>query len=336
MQARLRQTARLVVAATLHYSGALALWRIFLRGVLRRRDVCVLGLHRVLSEEERRRSNSAPAMVVSETTFEKVLEYLHHHFRFILLDALLLPDGMDATGKKPFCAITFDDGWRDTYSNAFPLLKKYGTPATVLVTTGAVGTKGGFWIERLRRSGIPAEAKEALPRELGPEPDVSVVVEWLKHMPIEQRERHLRRILGPEAGDGKSGENDAMLTWSQVAEMSREGVEIGAHTVNHPLLVYEDNETVERELEESKRAIEERLRKPVRAFAYPNGDWDERVRSGVVRAGYLCAFTTRTGWFRPEGDFHTIPRILLHEGNVTGPGRKFSVAMLDLTLAGWR
>jgi peptidoglycan/xylan/chitin deacetylase (PgdA/CDA1 family) len=323
-----------MAAAALHYSGALAVWRRFLRGPLGRKSACVLGLHRVLGNQERARSSSVPAMIVSEATFDKVLEYLSRHFRFISLDALLSPDGLDAKEKKALCAITFDDGWRDTYSTAFPLLKKHGAPAAVLVTTGTVGTKGGFWIERLRRNGIPANAE--LPLELGPDAEIEQVVEWLKHMPGEQRERRLRQILGPETDSEERGEGDAMLSWTQMAEMSRDGVEIGAHTVSHPLLVYEDDATMKRELEESKRSIEERLRKPVRAFAYPNGDWDERVRKGVVRAGYRCAFTTRPGWFRLDGDFHTIPRILLHEENVTGPGGNFSPAMLDLTLAGWR
>ena len=72
----------------------------------------------------------------------------------------------------------------------------------------------------------------------------------------------------------------------------------------------------------------------MRTFAYPNGNWDERVRQLVKEAGYERAFTTRPGWYDQRQDPYTIRRILLHEGNVTDRDGRFSPAMLSLTLAG--
>ena len=73
----------------------------------------------------------------------------------------------------------------------------------------------------------------------------------------------------------------------------------------------------------------------MRAFAYPNGNWDPRVRQAVIAAGYECAFTVRPGWHRRDADPFTMDRILLHEGNVTGRDGSFSPAMFHLTLTGW-
>ena len=165
--------------------------------------------------------------------------------------------------------------------------------------------------------------------------DLEDIVEWLKHMPTENRHSLLRASLPSEENSHSSDEVDSMLTWDQVIEMSRNGVEFGAHTVSHPLLSYESDTTVERELRMSKQTLEEKLGKKVRAFAYPNGDWDERVRRWVKQVGYQSAFTTRPGWHHFGQDRYTSRRILLHEGNVTGPDGEFSPATLNLTLAGW-
>ena len=165
--------------------------------------------------------------------------------------------------------------------------------------------------------------------------DLEDMVEWLKHMSAEKRHSLLRRLLPSEENSNYSDEVDSMLTWNQVIEMSQNGMEIGAHTVNHPLLSYESDTTVERELSISKQTLAEKLGKKVRAFAYPNGDWDERVRRWVKQVGYESAFTTRPGWHHFGQDWYTIRRILLHEGNVTGADGQFSPAMLNLTLAGW-
>ncbi len=336
MPASIRRTARFIVAGTLHYGGVLGLWRVFRRKVLRRREVCVLGLHRVLTSEEQSRSNSLPAMVVSDATFERLLEYLQRRFRLISVETFLRCSDNDKSQTKPACMITFDDGWRDTFSTAYPMLERLGVPATVLVTTGVVGQSGGFWVERLRRCGISSAPRALKPPECETEPSLETFVEWLKRMPGESRERILSQILRQEEPCETTEGTDPMLTWDQVVEMSRDGVEIGAHTVNHPLLSYEDDATVERELLESKRTLEDKIGKPVRVFAYPNGDWDDRVRRRVQSAGYSCAFTTRPEWFRPGTDVYAVPRILLHESNITGPKGKFSPAMLELTLTGWR
>jgi peptidoglycan/xylan/chitin deacetylase (PgdA/CDA1 family) len=103
--------------------------------------------------------------------------------------------------------------------------------------------------------------------------------------------------------------------------------------LTHPLLTYETDSAIENELVVGKRLLEEKLGKEARAFAYPNGDWDERVRRRVKETGYRWAFTTESGWYRRGQDPYTIRRVLLHEGNVTGRNGLFSPAMFNFTLA---
>jgi len=172
-------------------------------------------------------------------------------------------------------------------------------------------------------------------QEQGRVTSLEEIIEYLKHMPAEKRQCILRQLLPMQEERHRHDEVDQMLTWDQVIEMSRDGIDFGAHTVTHPLLTYENDMTVEQELRTAKHILEENLGKKVRAFAYPNGDWDDRVRRWVEQTGYECAFTTRQGWYRSGQDPYTIRRIMLHEGNVTGRNRQFSPAMLNLTLAGW-
>ena len=159
-------------------------------------------------------------------------------------------------------------------------------------------------------------------------------MECLKRMPAKRRDAILQRGLPAVESDGR-GQIDSMMTWEQAREMSRAGVEMGAHTVSHPLLSYEEPATVECELRLSKQMVEEKLGKPVRAFAYPNGDWNDRVSKQVEQTGYRCAFTTHPDWHDSRENQFTISRVLLHEGNITTQDGKFSPAMLNLALAGW-
>ena len=341
--ARLRRFLRFAAASLLYFSGAFVLRRFFRQRLLHKKEVCVLGLHRVLTKAEQSRSNSLEGMVLSDVTFVRLLEYLERRFHVVSLETFFRGQKEDADRSKPWCLLTFDDGWRDTYTTAYPWLKRFAMPATVFLATGSIEGRGGFWVEQLKRSWrIPssrAQTKSVLSQLAGQNKcqvtDLEGIVEWLKHMPAEKRHSLLGQLLPSEENSDYSDEVDSMLTWNQVIEMSRNGVEIGAHTVSHPLLSNESDTTVERELRISKQTLEERLGKKVRAFAYPNGDWDERVRRRVEQVGYESAFTTRPGWHHFGQDRYTIRRILLHEGNVTGPDGEFSPATLNLTLAGW-
>jgi peptidoglycan/xylan/chitin deacetylase (PgdA/CDA1 family) len=341
MLAKLRRFVRSTAANVLHYSGAAESWRLLRQRALHRDEVCVFGLHRVLTKAEQSLSNSLDGMVLTDVTFAQLLEYLQREFSVISFEALFA-DGRQADPSKPRCLLTFDDGWKDTYTRAYPCLKKFGMPAMVFLAAGAIESRRGFWVEDLRRlwkmPPARAQMKSDLRRLAGQNGnglgELEQAVEWLKHMPTEIRDSFLAQLIPQEVRNAAPDGIDCMLTWDDVLEMSRKGIDMGAHTLTHPLLTFESASTVERELRLSKHIVEEKTRKPVAALAYPNGDWNEDVRRCAERVGYRCAFTTRPGWFDRRQDPYTIRRILLHEGNVTDRHGHFSPAMLNLTLAG--
>lgn len=334
----------------------------------------MLGFHRVLSEADFGRSNALPGTVMKETTFASLLQYVGKQFKVVPIPEI------ETGAISPRCVFTFDDGWKDNHTNAFPWLRKYDIPATIFLVTGLIGGDNGFWVERLitawrnpatrqqlqaafvsrlnsqSRNGHARADRAVSHRKSGEgqgsgrpmvltdssysgglKPfsrdstlaDLEMLIDWLKHMASADRTQLLDGLFSAYGHHGCS--IDRMLSWDEVMEMSEAGITFGAHTVTHPLLPYEDEVTAEREIRDAKQILEQKLRKPVRAFAYPNGDWTPAIRNRVSASGYHWAFTTRHGWYRCGLDPYTIPRVLLHEGNVTGRNGKFSRAMFTFT-----
>ena len=340
---RIRRFLRFVLAVVIHYSGLLSIRGFIRRRIFRQEEFCILCLHRVLSFQDQTQSHSLPGMVLREETFVELLDYLKRWFLTVPLEVLLKNRKELGDRSKPRCVVTFDDGWIDNFTTAYPWLKKFGVPAVIFVVPDFVESGKPFWVEQLvhawrephQRERIQSRLRELAVDGPGPRANLEDVVEWLKHMVAQRRQRILGGLLSSQESE-RDPEVDRPVTWDQLREMCQKGIEVGSHTVSHPLLTYEDDATVERELRECKQVIEERLATNVRAFAYPNGDWDPRVRKMVQQAGYECAFTTCRGWHRHGEDPFTIRRIMLHEGKVTGPRGRFSPAMLSLSLTGWR
>jgi len=283
--------------------------------------------------------------VLKEATFAKMLEFLNRRFHVASLQDFLRAIENDQSDSRPWCLLTFDDGWRDNYTTAYPLLRKFQVPATIFLVTGMIGTREVFWVEQLRRSWKnPLQRSQMnsviagiLPRQNGGRKiSLEEFIEFAKHMPSDDRSRLLKSLLLSDQPSEQTDGSDQMMSWDEAAELSRSGVEMGAHTVTHPLLTHENSATVRQEVRLSKKTLEENLTVKVRAFAYPNGDWNEKVREEVEQAEFRCAFATQHGWYEHGGDLFAIPRVTLHEGNVTGLDGKFSPAMFSLTLARWR
>lgn len=198
--------------------------------------------------------------------------------------------------------VTFDDGHRDNFTHAFPVLRDLGIPATVFLSTGYVGTAGTFWFDRVvqllyraprGRVRVRAAAfdEEAGDHVASRRASAARLLRVLKAVPDAVRLCALRELedaLGrypPPGDDALSG----ALTWDQVREMARGGIEFGSHAVTHPVLTRLEDGPLANELASSRRTIEKEVGQPVTALAYPVGGteaFDERVVSSSARAGY--------------------------------------------------
>lgn len=329
---KFRRLARDWIAKGLSRSGVISAQQ---RHRASERQVCVLGLHRVLDRETRQRASSHRAMIMDEKCFEGMLGYLASYYDVLSLEDFLA--GSRSRTDRPAVLLTFDDGWADNYTTAFPILEKIGMPATIFLATDLVGSRNTFWIETLLRGCKSENARQRIfssAQEQGlPHSSPEELVEHLKRMPTRKRDDLLKNLAGDLDRDPGG---DAMLSWEQVKEMAANGITFGSHTASHPLLTYEDDERVRQELSSSREALERHLGVRPRVLAYPNGDYDQRAREYARTAGYECAFTTERRWHVRGDDGWAVPRFLIHDGSLVDSDGDFSPEAFEFTLTGWR
>ncbi|HEU4333776.1 MAG TPA: polysaccharide deacetylase family protein [Candidatus Eisenbacteria bacterium] len=203
-------------------------------------------------------------------------------------------------------AITFDDGYRDNYRHAFPILAERRLAATVFLATGAIETGRPLWHDRifdafgrtraprLRWSGLdlPMETPDSKRRAL------HALLRALRAMTPAERDASIPGVLASLDLEENPALADRMLTWDQIREMKAGGIDFGAHTVSHPILTRMPLDAAMREILESRREIEARTGEPVDLFAYPNGtesDFDRPIQEGLRAAGFRAAVTTVWG-----------------------------------------
>jgi peptidoglycan/xylan/chitin deacetylase (PgdA/CDA1 family) len=242
---------------------------------------------------------------VPTETFRRQMRVLSRHFAVLPLGELA-ERGERSDLPPGALGITFDDGYRDNCTNAFPVLSELGLPATVFLSTGPLEGAGPLWHDRVF-SAFRRTAARQLEWDGAAWPLQSVaeriramhrVLEGLRRSAAGERDRRIERLVDRlETGEPRST-NETMLSWEQVREMAEGGIDFGAHTVSHPILTAVAPADAEREIVESKATIERRTGRPVTAFAYPNGrpeDFDDAVRRIVRDAGFRLAVTTVGG-----------------------------------------
>jgi peptidoglycan/xylan/chitin deacetylase (PgdA/CDA1 family) len=266
-------------------------------------------------------------MFVTTASFEKQIVLLRDRFEVVFLEDLVekLLNGENIGG---LCAITFDDGWRDNYTDAFPVLEKYRVPATIFLATGFVGTDRMFWPEEigyyLDRNNVKSPEFDDAPPSL-----VRLLVEISKHHRC-KRETFLDRSIeilkeySPNEREEILGYFRSMLmieplprqmlSWDEAREMFASGlVRFGAHTVNHEILDKVPEQEARDEVSKCREEIDHRLGGQVRAFAYPNGNHCESIRNILVENGFNIAVTTQKGFMDHGMPLMEIPRIAIHE-----------------------
>jgi peptidoglycan/xylan/chitin deacetylase (PgdA/CDA1 family) len=287
----------------------------------------ILMYHRILDPVDLHKRYVQPGMFASTASFEKQIAFLKCRFEVILLEDLVgkILNGEDLSR---LCAITFDDGWRDNYTDAFPVLMKYRLPATIFLATGFVGTDRMFWPEEISyyldqeiaKKGAFCDAPPPLIRfsaQISPyhrctrETFLDRCIEVLKGYPPGDRDE----ILGYFRGMFKAAPCPRqMLSWEEAREMLASGlVRFGAHTVNHVILDQVSPQKARDEITKSRADIEHNLGCRVSTFAYPNGNYTGGVRKILTESGFSAAVTTRKGFLARGMSLMEIPRIAIHE-----------------------
>jgi peptidoglycan/xylan/chitin deacetylase (PgdA/CDA1 family) len=332
-----RRAVKSAAAGVLHYSGLRKALATYQRAQAGGRRILIVSYHRVVSDFTGELQRSIPGLLISQETFRRHLEEAAAaDYEFASIgDAVDVMSGRRAA-KRDLCVVTFDDGYRDVYRYAYPVLKQMGVPAITYLPTAFIGTDKRFNHDRLfhlvRRAqerrfrpyfgSMPAPAIDLLEPILSGQKTASAALDdfigehsaTVLTQVIDALEAQLGggRDLTPEQGD--------LMDWDEVRRMSKDGFDFGAHTLGHTVLTLEPREVVEREIVESKRTVERELGKPCVDFAYCNGWYSDEVIRVLAANGFRSGVTTEDFPNRIGGDPFTLKRKVLWEN--------FSIGML--------
>lgn len=295
-----------VLARLLRASGAIRATTL-LRGRARS-ELLVLAYHRVLpAVSEAEYPFDIELVSTDPEQFDWQMKWVSRHFTPMSVSEIV--GCLDSGRPLPAgaVAITFDDGFMDNHTHAFPVLRDRQVPACIFLSTDYVGTHTAYWFEAVAQILLKAPVQSIrvpvmdslLPR--GNErrvrrEDIRQVLSELKRLPDEIRRANLEALEPQVRGlvDARVGHGAHAMDWSQVREMSRAGIDFGSHGKSHAVLSKLSPADLALELAESRALIERHTGKAVRAIAYPVGGEDsvnDQVAAAALNAGYHIGFT---------------------------------------------
>lgn len=281
----------------------------------RSRSLQILVYHRIVDEDD----PFFPPTPIN--VFARQMDYLAARVRVLPLgEAVERLHRNDVPDNA--VVVTFDDGYRDNYVNAFPILRQLSIPATIFLATGAIGTGTLLWHDTVfsafretRRRWFEGFDGSSTRHSLATVSDrcfaLKHVLDFLRSVNDEDRRRWIDRLIECLGVEARTHSSDLMLRWDDVRAMHRAGISFGSHTVNHPILSRESPENVATEIRTSKRAIEAALGVSIDTFAYPSGrtaDFTSAVKALVKEEGFLCGVTAVFGTNAPGQDPYELRR----------------------------
>lgn len=288
-----------LAAATANHLGILDTYAFF-RRKLTKSQVAILMYHRVSAAND-----GWSLEPLSPQTFERQIEYFCRKYEILDLGELVQFIQQGKSLPQKAVVITFDDGYKDNYLYAYPILKKYHIPATIFLTTGHINTGKLFWWDKVSYVIQQTNVGQLNVDELGNYPLQSeldkshasfIITEKLKKLPEERKDCLIGKLLSISQVDippdlGK----ELILSWDEVREMNSNGISFGAHSVNHPILTNLPLEQAKWEIIQSKKDIEERICKEVITFSYPNGNFSPEIAKFIQESGFSCAVSILPG-----------------------------------------
>lgn len=271
-------------------------------------SLTVLNYHRIEDPFKKDIDSFLPNISASPKEFRNQMEYLKKWFNVVSIKDV--SNWLTGKGSLPTHAalITFDDGYLDNYSNAYPILQEYGFPAIVYLSVGHIETDNPFYWDLVaycfKYTNVDSfkfpdqtihtwkNAEESLRLS-------KKFIEMMKLLPDSEKQiwiSYLQKQLNVSIPNNTF--RKLMMSWDQIREMNRNGIDFGGHTINHPILTRVSPSAAYNEIKGSKDKIEEELNCEIDSFAYPNGmksDFNTEIQTIVAGSGYKTAFTLLNG-----------------------------------------
>lgn len=301
----------------------------------------ILTFHRVMPAGQR---YFIPPMAMDERTFAALIEHLGRSGRVITLEEGVrqLQEG-GLLGHR--VAVTFDDGYRDNYELAAPILRRFGVPATFFVPVLPIEEGQVYWWDHLQQivqmqgarffswvaTRCPVASLQRAPQILdGTAAGCSrPLVQVLNCCSETERSLFLRALtaeFGPWPGQRQ------LMNWEEIRWLQKEGFAIGSHSLSHTPLTDLDGRAAQREIATSALLLEERLGLRPGGFCYPRGACTEAHARMAQAGGYRYAVTTCYGNNGPQADLFALRRRGM--ADYQGVRARFPLAMHLLEISG--
>jgi peptidoglycan/xylan/chitin deacetylase (PgdA/CDA1 family) len=293
--------------------------------------------------------NDPHILAVTPAHFAEQMEVVRKHYIPIQLQELVeaLRDG-DVPDRG--VVVTFDDGYADNLYEARSWLERYEIPATVFVTAGYVGSRREFWWDELDRlllqpGTLPENIRlkfngNSCEWDLGESSiytreNFQLDRNWHLERKDDPTPRHaLFRMLFKRLSTLSGGEKhkilDDLLSWSGAAPNARSShkslteaeinglkqsglIDIGAHTMTHPVLCSLPVAEQRKEIRGSKEFLEAIINRPVMSFAYPHGAYSRETHAVVRENGFSAACSSHTDPVCRGANLFSLPRILVRD-----------------------
>ncbi len=317
----------------IYHSGLLSILIALLKRLRKGHPAVILLYHQIVDRNTRGYLYKGPAIHHQLTDFRAEMACVGRYFKVISLDEVA--DHVER--KKPFrtpsVSITFDDGYRDNYTLAFPILRRRGFPGTVYLTTDLIGTRKRTWVDEVEYALLNARADSLKLPELFEDGALRIrsledkqranetIGQALKGVSERERRRLIESLYARlQVSRGRKLDyTRRMLSWDEARLMSREGISFAAHTRSHPILTREAVEEAKSQIRMSKERIEEELGVPVKHFAFPNGtdrDFSKTLGRYCEELGFDTVATAEYGAVSPDSNrlylLRFIPPIPIH------------------------
>jgi peptidoglycan/xylan/chitin deacetylase (PgdA/CDA1 family) len=280
----------------------------WLASALARWSLLILTYHGVRADDCQAPTTNLQGKHVARSSFAAQLDYLvesgYHflngsEFRTVI-ETRRLP-------TRPSVVITFDDGYENVYTQAFPVLRERGASAILFVVGRFIRDREPLWVDRLEQAVMQARCGEitvaghyfALKTPVQRRTAEAILRAHWKRLNADERERQLYDLLEQlQVSDVSMPRLYEPLSWEQIFTLRSDGWEVGSHTMTHTVLSSLDRLTASNEIKDAKKTVEAAIGGCCDLFAYPNGlrgDFTPASKRLLAELGKVCAVASIEG-----------------------------------------
>jgi peptidoglycan/xylan/chitin deacetylase (PgdA/CDA1 family) len=279
---------------------------------LRPHHLTVLAYHRITDADAPDFVTYRPNVSASPAMFAAQMDYIRQYFNIISLHDLLAWLRSEAPLPRHPLLITFDDGYRDNFTHALPVLRERNMPAVIFLTTDHIGSSTPFWWDLvafcfthtpLCEADLPLIGRQQWSDTSSRTQVMECLLAKLKEVPEAAKLAAVERLPDVlQVTIPSHAFAEMFLTWDHVRQMVAQRVAMGAHTQNHPIMTRIPLAQARSQARNAKTRIEAEIGQPVTTFAYTNGqasDFDSHVQDMLCQEGFAAAFTLLPGPAHP-------------------------------------